>query len=122
MARKPSRDEVELATAAVRRGIGRLVALLGDADRAVIDRASLALGGLGAAAIVGPLAAALPQAPSPRHRLAIMGALLAIGAEERAAVTRALGEAVRRERDPHVRLRAQAALTSLILSSMAPTA
>jgi len=78
--------------------------------------------GLGAASVVGPLAAALPRASSPRHRAAIMGALLAIGTAERAAVTRALTEAVRRERDPHVRLRAQAALTSLILSGMAPTA
>jgi len=122
MATKLAKDEVELAAAAVRRGIGRLVALLGSEDRAVIDRATLALGGFGAPAVVGPLAEALPRASSPRHRLAILGALLAIGTMERAAVTRALTDAVSRERDPHVRLRAQAALTSLILSGMAPTA
>jgi len=122
VATKLAKDEVELATAAVRRGIGRLVALLGDDDRAVIDKAAVTLGEFGAAAVVEPLAAALQRAPSPRHRLAIMGALLAIGTQERAAVTQALTDAVSRERDPHVRLRAQGALTSLILSGMAPTA
>jgi len=118
---KPVGDEVERAAEAVQRGIDRLVALLGDDDRAVIDRAAVALGGLGAAAIVGPLAAALTRASSPRHRAAIMGALLAIGTMERAAVTRALTDAVGREPDPHVRARASAALTSLILSGMSPT-
>jgi len=103
VATKLAKDEVELAAAAVRRGIGRLVALLGDEDRAVIDRAAVALGEFGAAAVVGPLADALPRSPSPRHRLAIMGVLIAFGRAERAAVTRALTEAVRRERDPHVR-------------------
>ena len=122
MATKLAKDEVELAAAAVRRGIGRLVALLGSEDRAVIDRAAVALGEFGAAAVVGPLVAVLPRAQSPRHRLAIMGALLAIGTMERAAVTRALSDAARRETDPYVRARASAALTALILSGMAPTA
>lgn len=101
---------------------GRAVWPTNDDDRAVIGKAVMAPDGLGAASVVGPLAAALPRASSPRHRAAIMGALLAIGTAERAAVTRALTDAAGRELDSYVRARASAALTALILSGMAPTA
>jgi len=101
---------------------GRAVWPTNDDDRTVIGKAVMAPDGLGAASVVGPLAADLPRASSPRRRLATLGVLIAFGREERAAVTRALTDAVGREPDPHVRAAAQAALTSLILSGMAPTA
>ena len=88
----------------------------------MIEEAALAPVGLGAAASVGPPAAALPLASSPSHHPAIMGALLGIGTVERAAVTRALTDAASRERAPHVRARAREALTALIMTDIAPTA
>jgi hypothetical protein len=68
-------DRADRALAAVRRGVGELVELLGDEDQAVIEKAALALGEVGPYC-VGPLAAALPRARSPRHRAAIIGALM----------------------------------------------
>ena len=122
MAKGLAKDEVDRATEAVGRGIGRLVALLGSEDRAVIEKAALALDGLGAAAAVGPLADALPRARSPRHRMVIIAALHSCGAADRAAVSRALTEAIQRERDPRVQAVARAALTRMIMSDIAATA
>src|SRR4051812_45939584 len=67
--------KVARAVASVRRAVGRLVALLGHEAPAVLDGAGLALAALGAPAVVGPLAAALPRAASPRHRALIVAAL-----------------------------------------------
>ena len=78
----------------------------------------MALGAIGPFA-VGPLAAALPRGPSPRHRAAIVAALMSFGAQEKAAVARALRGALERDPNPHVRAAAQAALTRLILSDLA---
>jgi len=67
---------------------------------------------------VGPLAAALPKGPSPRHRAAIIAALVSFGAQEKAAVTRALRGAVERDPDPNVRAAAEACLTRLTLGDL----
>jgi hypothetical protein len=113
MAAKQGLGEVDNAVAAAGRAIGRLVALLGDSDTAVMAKAAMALASLGAPAAVGPLAAALPRAPSPQHRAAIIGALLTFGAEARGPVVGALIGALRRDPDPHVRAAARAALVTL---------
>jgi HEAT repeat protein len=118
---RQAKDEVGRAVAAARRAIGRMVALMGDEDPAVVRAASQALAELSAAAVVGPLAEALPRASSPRHRVAIIGALLTFGPEARAAVNRALVAALKRERNPHVRAAAQMAFGRLIMSEMAQT-
>jgi HEAT repeat protein len=118
MATKAGRDEVDQAVAAVRRAIDRLVQLLGDADFAVITKAALALAELGAPAIIGSLAAALPRAPSPRHRAAIIGALLTCGSQARSPVLKALIGAVRRDPDPHIRAAARAALVALTANDL----
>ena len=73
-------DETERALVAVRKAVGRLVRLLGDEDPVVIEKAALALGEIGPY-VVGPLASALPRSPSPRHRLAILGALVTFGTQ-----------------------------------------
>jgi hypothetical protein len=63
-------DRVDRALASARRSVGRLVALLGEEDQAVLEDAARGLAGFGPFA-VGPPAAALPRAVSPRHRAAI---------------------------------------------------
>jgi HEAT repeat protein len=91
---------VDRAAVAVRRAIDRLVRLLGDDDLAVVHGAALALDELGARAVVGPLAAALPRARAPRHRAAIIGVLIKYRKEEQAAVLRALTAAFKRNASP----------------------
>ena len=73
-------DETEQALVAVKKAVGRLVRLLGDEDPAVIEKAAFALAEIGPF-VVGPLALALPRSPSPRHRLAILGALVTFGTQ-----------------------------------------
>jgi HEAT repeat protein len=111
---KERANPAERAVARIRTAVGHLALLLGDEDPATFDAAAMALGAIGPFA-VGPLAAALPKGPSPRHRAAIVAALLTFGAQEKAAVTRALKGAVERDPDPHVRAAAQACLTRLLL-------
>jgi HEAT repeat protein len=118
MAAKQTRSAAGRAIASIRAAVGQLALLLGDDDPATFETATTALGAIGPFA-VGPLAAALPKGPSPRHRAAIVAALLTFGAQEKVAVTRALKEAVEGDPDPHVRAAAQAALTRLILSDLA---
>jgi hypothetical protein len=77
----------------------------------------MALGAIGPFA-VGPLAAALPRGPSPRHRAAIVAALLSFGTQEKAAVVRALRGALLHDPDPHVRATAEACLTRLLLGDL----
>ena len=109
---KQTRNPADRAVASIRTAVGRLALLLGDEDPATFETAAMALGAIGPFA-VGPLAAALPKGPSPRHRAAIVAALLTFGAQEKAAVTRALKGAMERDPDPHVRAAAQACLTRL---------
>jgi hypothetical protein len=111
---------VDRAALAVRRAIGRLVQLLGDDDLAVVYGAALALDELGARAVVGPLAAALPRARAPRHRAAIIGALFTYRKAERAAVLRALTGAMKRERVPELAMSIRAALTATIRPDLTP--
>ena len=92
-AAKSKPDETERALVAVKKAVGRLVRLLGDEDPVVIEKAALALAGIGPF-VVGPLASALPRSPSPRHRMAILGALATFGPQER----RRQGEVVREGR------------------------
>jgi hypothetical protein len=109
--------EVARAAAAVRRAIGGLIRLLGDEDPAVVRGAAAALAALaalGAPAVVGPLAAALPRAPTPRHRALIVAALTPLGREFEGEVLRALIGALKREADPFVVLEVRRALTTLI--------
>jgi HEAT repeat protein len=112
-ATKRPMDRADRAIAAVRRGVDELVGLLGDEDQAVVDEAALALDEVGPSC-VGPLAAALPRGRSPRHRAAIIGALMTFAPQALVPVGRALERAALRDRDPYVRARAQAALRSLI--------
>ena len=114
---KQTRNPADRAVASIRAAVGQLALLLGDEDPATFETAATALGAIGAF-VVGPLAAALPKGPSPRHRTAIVAALLTFGAQEKVAVTRALREAVARDPDPNVRVAAQAALTRLILGDL----
>ena len=111
-------DEVDKAVAAARKAVGRLAKLLGDEDPTVLLKAASALAEIGPFA-VGPLAAALPRASSPRHRLAIMGALLSFGDQAYVQVAAALTAAIKREKDPFVRAKAGAALAHLIASRIA---
>jgi HEAT repeat protein len=116
---KQTRNPADRAVASIRAAVGKLALLLGDEDPATFETAATVLGAIGAFA-VGPLAAALPKGPSPRHRAAIVAALMTFGAQEKTAVTRALRAAVERDPDPHVRMAAQAALTHLILGDLVP--
>ena len=104
--KKPQLDQVDRAIVAVERAIGRLVALLGDDDPAVMERAALTLAEIGPFA-VGPLAAALPRAASSRHRAIIIGALLTFGRQAKVPVMDALIGELKRESDPHVKVAAQ---------------
>jgi HEAT repeat protein len=117
MERKQTRNPADRAIARIRAAVGRLALLLGDEDPATADAAAMALGAIDPFA-VGPLAAALPRGPSPRHRAAIVAALLTFGEQEKAAVARALRGALERDPDPHVRVAAQAALTRLLLGDL----
>jgi hypothetical protein len=117
MERKQTRNPAERAVASIRAAVGRLALLLGDEDPATCETAAMALGAIGPFA-VGPLAAALPRGPSPRHRAAIIAALLTFGAQEKAAVARALRGALERDPDPHVRAAAEAFLTRLLLGDL----
>ena len=110
-------NPADRAVASIRAAVGRLALLLGDEDPATVGAAAMALGAIGPFA-VGPLAAALPRGPSPRHRAAIVAALLSFGAQEEAAVARALRGALERDPDPHVRAAAEACLTRLILGDL----
>ena len=114
---KQTRNPADRAVASIRAAVGRLALLLGDEDPATADAAATALGAIGHFA-VGPLAAALPKGPSPRHRAAIVAALLSFGAQEKVAVARALRGAVERDPDRHVRAVAEACLTRLILGDL----
>ena len=114
---KRTQNPADRAVATIRAAIGRLALLLGDEDPATFEAAAMALGAIGPFA-VGPLAAALPRGPSPRHRAAIVAALLTFGAQEKAAVARALRGALERDPDPHVRAAAEACLTRLILGDL----
>ena len=114
---KQTRNPADRAVASIRAAVGKLALLLGDEDPATFETAATALGAIGPFA-VGPLAAALPKGPSPRHRAAIVGALVSFGAQEKAAVTRALRGAVERDPDPNVRAAAEACLTRLILGDL----
>jgi HEAT repeat protein len=111
---KQTRNSADRIVASIRAAVGRLALLLGDEDPVTSETAATALGAIGRFA-VGPLAAALPKGPSPRHRAAIVAALMTFGAQEKAAVIRALSGAVKRDPDPHVRTAAQACLTRLLL-------
>jgi hypothetical protein len=95
----PKKDEVDRAVAAARKAVGRLVALLGEEDLAVVGKAAVALEGIGAFA-VGPLAAALPRARPPRHRVAIARALIRVAPRARVEVVEALDAAMGREANP----------------------
>jgi hypothetical protein len=108
-------DRVGRAVAGVRRAIGRLVALLGDDDTAVVSRAAAALAEVGPYA-VGLLAAALRRAPKPRHRATIVVVLATLGPRVVGPAGRALRAAARRDPDPRVRAAAEAALTALLLA------
>jgi HEAT repeat protein len=115
---KVEKDDVERAVEATHRAIGRLVALLGHEDAFTVRKASLALLELGGEAVVGLLAAALPRAKSPRHRLAIAGTLYQLGEEMMPQVAAALADAYRRERDPQVAAAIGAALMRIAASDL----
>ena len=117
MERKQTRNPADRAVARIRTALGRLALLLGDEDPATAEAAAMALGAIGPFA-VGPLAAALPRGPSPRHRAAIVAALLTFGAQEKAAVAWALRGALEHDPDPHVRAAAEACLTYLLLGDL----
>ena len=117
MDEKQTRNPADRAVASIRAAVGKLALLLGDEDPATFETAAMALGAIGPFA-VGPLAAALPKGPSPRHRAAIVAALMSFGAQEKAAVARALRGALVNDPDPNVRVAAQAALTRLILGDL----
>ena len=114
---KERANPADRAVAGIGTAVGRLALLLGDEDPATCETAAMALGAIGPFA-VGPLAAALPRGPSPRHRAAIVAALLAFGAQEKATVARALRGALERDPDPHVRGAAEACLTRLLLGDL----
>jgi HEAT repeat protein len=95
--------------------IGRLAELLADDDPTVAARAAEALAEVGPY-VVGPLAAALRRAKPPRHRAAIIGALLTFGPPAPSRAGRALLAAARGDPDPRVRAAAEAALTALLLA------
>jgi hypothetical protein len=114
---KQTRNAADRAVANIRAAVGQLALLLGEEDPATFETAATALGAIGAFA-VGPMAAALPKGPSPRHRTAIVAGLLTFGAQEKVAVIRALRGALERDPDPQVRAAAEACLTRLILGDL----
>jgi HEAT repeat protein len=114
---KQTSNPADRAVASIRAAVGQLALLLGDDDPSTFETAATALGEIGAFA-VGPLAAVLPKGPSPRHRTAIVAALLTFGAQEKVAVIRALRGALERDPDPDVRAAAQECLTRLLLSDL----
>jgi hypothetical protein len=69
---KQTRNPADRAVACIRAAAGRQPCCLGDEDPATFETAAMALGAIGPFA-VGPLTAALPKGPSPRHRVAIVG-------------------------------------------------
>jgi hypothetical protein len=71
---------------------------------------------------VGPLAAALPRAPTPRHRGVILAALLTFSREAEVPVSEALIKLIDREKDPTVRMAAQMGLQRLIAADLLDTA
>lgn len=117
-AKKTPTDEVDRAVAAARRAIGRLAALLGEEEWPAVGKAALALERLGPFA-VAPLAAALPRARSPRHRLAIAGVLMGFAHHDRGEVAKAPDAAVRREKAPEVRARLAAARSHVLAGGVA---
>jgi HEAT repeat protein len=114
---RPPPDRVDQALASARRAIGRVVDRLGDEDEAVVEKAAVALSEIGPFA-VGPLASALTRSPSPRHRAAIIGALLTFGPQAGSVVLHALAGAMKRDPDECVRTAAQAAITSLLMAHL----
>ena len=118
MASRPAGGEVDRAVAGVERAIGRLIKLLDAEDDATMQEAAAALAGLGAAAVAGPLVEALARARSPRHRGAIMAALLHFRSAARPAVTAAIARAASREPDPRVRAWARGMLADLIAADI----
>src|SRR4051794_30810178 len=110
-------DRVDRAMANIKTAVGQLALMLGDEDQATAGKAAEALAAVGPFA-VGPLAAALPKGPSPRHRAAILGALVTFGPQAKAPVARALNKAMESDPDPHIRAMARAALARLILSDV----
>jgi len=72
---KRTQNPAGQAVACIRTAVSRLALLLGDEDPATSETAAIALGAIGPFA-VGPLAAALPKGPSPRHRAAIVNKIL----------------------------------------------
>ena len=99
-------DEVDRAVAATRRGIGRLVDLLGSPDPAVRAGAAAALNDLGATAILEPLVLGLRRAAPPAQAEVIAAALRACIGVAPARVAAAVREALRgvRNREVHARL------------------
>jgi hypothetical protein len=114
---KAQKDEVDRATAALRRAVGRLIRLLGHDDPRVVARAALALHELGPSA-AGPLAAALPRAGSRRAKVMIIAALQEAGPAARAAATAAMWLVMKREKDPGVRAAAHLALQRLTTEAL----
>ena len=114
---KRTQNPADRALISVRAAVVQPALLLGDEDPATFEAAAMALGAIGPFA-VGPLAAALPKGPSPRHRAAIVAALLTFGAQEKAAVARALRGALEHDPDPHVRAAARACLARLIMGDL----
>jgi hypothetical protein len=109
-------DEVDRAVAAARRAVGRLARLLLAEDMEVVDKAAGAIVGFGPVA-VGPLAAALREAPAP-HEVAIVVCLATIGPRARGEAG-AAPAAARRSEDPHIRAWAAGALAELIATGLA---
>jgi len=86
----------------------------------VVEQGVRAPAGVGPFA-VGPLASALPRAASPRHRAAILGALLTFGPRARAPVLRALAGAVQGDPVERIRTAAASAFTPLGMAEPMPT-
>ena len=110
-------DEVDRAVLAARKAVGRLVKLLSEDDPGLVQRALHALGELGPFS-VGPLAAALPRAASPRQGLIIVRVLMHFSGQARPEVVRALTAAARREKAPDVLAEAQASLSHLMVMAL----
>src|SRR4051794_4468708 len=104
--KKSPPDPVDRAVASARAAVGRLIQLLCGADGVMVEKAAGALVEIGPFC-VGPLAAALPRAESPRDRLVILGAMLTFAPQAKVAVGRALNAALKREQDLHVRAAVQ---------------
>jgi len=110
-------DRVDRTVTGIRSAVGRLVGLLGDEDEAVVGKALAALEEVGPFA-VGPLASALPRAPSSRHRAAILGVLTYFGPRAEVPVMRALLKASQNDPDPRLREAAGAAMTAVMLAGL----